>query len=89
MYGIAHGKKVGGFGNKWRDTKCLTDGYLGARFKGFGTPNEAWVFVTNENNDIARPKSLLEVVYLTENLVFNCHSGTFSGIGPNLSDTVW
>ena len=67
IYGIAYGRKMRAFANKWAKTKLLTDGFIGAKYKGFASASDAWKFVLNENKSIQAPKCFNEVNYLSDN----------------------
>lgn len=58
---------MGVFANKWAETKLLTDGFIGAKYKGFASASDAWKFVLNENKSIQAPKFFNEVNYLSDN----------------------
>ena len=90
FYGVAIGRKVGVFNNAWIEAESLTKCFQHARFKGFDTASDAWVFVLNENKTIPPPNSMDDVHTLSESEILEyrseCDSAKAEKINNNFHD---
>ena len=74
FYAVALGQKIGVLVNKLAETEILTKHFKGARFRSFKVPQDAYIYILNENKDAPIPNILLEFYKLSENEITHFRS---------------